>query len=61
MGWRWLIAQRALVRIMNKQSWASKMGEEDGVDMGRIYDGMGQLGTWGLSQQAESMEGMDWS
>ena len=46
---------------MNKQSWASKMGEEDGVNMGRIYDGMGQLGTWGLSQQAESMEGMDWS
>ena len=42
---------------MNKQSWASKMGE-DGVDMGRIYDGMGQLGTWGLSQQAGSMEGM---
>ena len=49
------------MRIMNKQSWASKMGEEDGVGMGRIYDGMGQLGTWGLGRQARSTKGMGWS
>ena len=41
MGRRWLIAQKASVRTIDKQSWASKMGEEDGV-------GVGQLGTWGL-------------
>ena len=48
MGRRWLIAQRALVRIMDEQSWALNMGEEDGVSVGRIYDGVGWLGTWGL-------------
>ena len=30
---------------MDEWSYASKMGEEDGVDVGWIYDGMGQLGT----------------
>ena len=24
------------------------MGEEDGVGVGWIYDGVGRLGTWGL-------------
>ena len=29
MGRRWLIEQRASVRMMDERSWASKMGEED--------------------------------
>ena len=52
MGRRWLIAQRALVRIMDEQSWALNMGEEDGVSVGRImtvWVGLG-LGAWGLGR-----------
>ena len=33
------------MRIMDERSWASKMGEEDGVGVGRIYDSVG-LGAW---------------
>ena len=33
------------MRIMDERSWASKMGEEDGVSMGWIYDGIGRLGA----------------
>ena len=36
MGRRWLIAERVSVRIMDEQSWALKMGEEDGVGVGRL-------------------------
>ena len=53
MGRRWLIAQRALVRIMDEQSWALNMGEEDGVSVGRImtvWVGLG-LGAWGLGRR----------
>ena len=50
MGWRWLIAQRVSVRIMDERSWALKMDEEDGVGVGLIYDSVGRLGTWGLGR-----------
>ena len=33
------------------------MGEEDGVGVGWIYDGVGRLGAWGLGLQAGSVEG----
>ena len=39
------------MRIMDERSWASKMGEEDGV-------GMGWLGTWGLGRRAELVKGV---
>ena len=29
VGRRWLIEQRAWVRMMDERSWTSKMGEED--------------------------------
>ena len=60
MGRRWLIAQRALVRIMDEQSWALNMGEEDGVSVGRIYDGVGWLGTWGLGLGSAKGVGRSW-
>ena len=31
---------------MDEQSWVLKMGEEDGVGVGRIYDSVSRLGTW---------------
>ena len=33
------------MRIMVERSWASKMGGEDGVGVGKIYDNVG-LGAW---------------
>ena len=44
--------------IMDEWSWALKMGEEDGVSVGRIFDGMDRLGTWGSGWQARSVEGV---
>lgn len=63
VGQRWLIAQRALVRIMDERSWVLKMGKEDGISVGRIYDGVGRLGTWGLGRQVGSAEkvGRNWA
>ena len=58
VGRRWLIAHRASVIIMDEWSWALKMGEEDGVSVGRIFDGMDRLGTWGSGWQARSVEGV---
>ena len=46
------------MRIMDEQSWALNMGEEDGVSVGRIYDGVGQLWTWGLGRRVGSAEGV---
>ena len=40
------------MRIMDEQSWALNMGEEDGVSVGRImtvWVGLG-LGAWGLGR-----------
>ena len=45
MGRQWLIGQRVSMRIMDERSWALKMGEEDDVSMGWIYDGIGRLGA----------------